>query len=374
MSRPSGNAARDRTGAAGLRTGFTTGTCATAAALASALYRKEGVAPDRVEVELPDGRFVGLPVIHCGDGRFGVIKDAGDDPDVTGGLMVCAGVEPLAGETILFAAGDGVGIVTRPGLKLPVGEPAINPVPRRMIEKAVRTVLDGGARITVSIPGGEAVARRTFNPRLGVVGGLSILGTTGIVRPMSEDALKESLEADLRVKCAQGRRELAFAFGESGERAVWRTLGLPPDATVQTSNYVGHMLAFAAEAGVTAVLLTGHPGKLAKVSAGTMNTHNAAGDGRIEAICTRAALMGATRAQIQALYACPTTEAAMRCVQEAGLDGIWTELAGTAAERAVLQVHGRLQVEAMFFDGAGNPLGASAGAEALVERMRAWED
>lgn len=154
---------------------------------------------------------------------------------------------------------------------------------------------------------------------------------------------------------------------------MWRTLGLPPDATVQTSNYVGHMLAFAAESGVTAVLLTGHPGKLAKVSAGTMNTHNAAGDGRIEAICTRAALMGATRAQIQALYACPTTEAAMRCVQEAGLDGIWTELAGTAAERAALQVHGRLQVEAMFFDGAGNPLGASAGAEALVERMRAWE-
>lgn len=355
-----------------LRSGYTTGSCAAAAALASAAWLAHGAVLEYATIELPDGRPLTLPVTHLGGGLFGVIKDAGDDPDVTDGIMVCAKVEAARGRGIDFVGGPGVGTVTLPGLKVPVGEPAINPVPRQMIETAIRTMYAGGVRVTVSIPGGEEVARRTFNPRLGIEGGLSVLGTTGIVKPMSEEALKESLLADLRVKAASGHRALAFAFGESGERAAQKAFGLPSQACVQTSNFVGYMLGCAAASDINAVLLCGHPGKLAKVAAGTMNTHSTAGDGRIEAICTQAALMGAPASFIRELFQCNTTEAAITLLRGAGMDALWDALAVTAAARCAAHVHGRLRVEAAFLDGAGAVLGRSTGAEDLAQEIRQW--
>lgn len=355
-----------------LRCGYTTGSCAAAAALSSARWLKDGTVLEYATIELPTSASLNLPVTHLGGGHFGVVKDAGDDPDVTDGMMVCAHVDAIDGNGIVFVGGTGVGTVTLPGLKVPVGEPAINPVPRQMIENAIRSVLPGGARVTVSIPGGEEVARRTFNPRLGIVGGLSVLGTTGIVKPMSEDALKESLLADLRVKAASGRKALAFAFGESGERAAQRAFGLPAQSCVQTSNFVGYMLDCAAAAGIAAVLLCGHPGKLAKVAAGTMNTHSAAGDGRIEAICTRAALMGAPAAFIRELYACNTTEAAIVLLRDAGMNALWDALAATVTDRCTAHAHGQLRVEAAFLNSAGTVLGRSTGVEDLALEIRLW--
>lgn len=357
-----------------LRTGYTTGSCAAAAALASARWQADGTVLAHAAIELPGGTRLILPVSHLGEGLFGVIKDAGDDPDVTDGMMICARVEPCEGEDVSFAGGTGVGVVTLPGLKVPVGEPAINPVPRRMIALAIRSVLSGGVRVTVSIPGGEEVARRTFNLRLGIEGGLSVLGTTGIVRPMSEEALKESLLAELQVKTASGRKTIAFSFGESGERAMQNAFALPAAACVQTSNFVGYLLACAAEEGVNAVLICGHPGKLAKVAAGTMNTHNAAGDGRIEAICVQAAMMGASAAFVRELYESNTTEVAIGLIQREGFEGLWSRLAEAAAFRCTASVHKRIRVEAAFLDGTGTMLGCSAGAEELVERMRTWEN
>ena len=357
-----------------LRNGYTTGSCAAAAALASARWQADGTVLAHAAIELPGGTRLILPVSHLGESLFGVIKDAGDDPDVTDGMLVCAQVAPCDGEEIVFAGGPGVGVVTLPGLKVPVGEPAINPVPRRMIEQAIRPVLSGGLRVTVSIPGGEEVARRTFNPRLGIEGGLSVLGTTGIVRPMSEEALKESLLAELRVRAASGRSALAFSFGESGERAMQNTFCLPAEACVQTSNFVGYLLACAAAEGVVAVLVCGHPGKLAKVAAGTMNTHNGAGDGRIEAICVQAAMMGAPAAFIRELYGSNTTEVAIALIRREGLEGLWPRLAETAASRCAAAVHKRIRVEAAFLDGTGTLLGCSAGAEELAERIRTWEN
>jgi cobalt-precorrin-5B (C1)-methyltransferase len=355
-----------------LRCGYTTGSCAAAAALASARWLADGTVLEYATIELPGKKPLTLAVGHRGNGVFGVVKDAGDDPDVTNGMSVLAKVERLPGDGVEFAAGPGVGTVTLPGLKLPPGEPAINPVPRRMIEQAVRSVLSGGVRVTVSIPGGEETARRTFNPRLGIEGGLSVLGTTGIVKPMSEDALKESLKADLQVKAAQGRDALVFAFGENGERLARQAFGLPPDACVQTSNYVGYMLECAVSSGVRSVLICGHPGKLAKVAAGTMNTHNAAGDGRIEAICTQAALMGAPVQLIRVLYICNTTEEAIQLISEAGMGGLWNELARTAGVKCAAHVHGALRVEAAFLGQGGDVLGMSAGALNLAEEMKAW--
>ncbi|MBQ9527310.1 MAG: cobalt-precorrin-5B (C(1))-methyltransferase, partial [Fretibacterium sp.] len=197
-----------------LREGVTTGTCAAAAAKAAALLFRGGQCPDRVTVTGPSGKSFTLSVFPV-PGGVGVVKDAGDDADATDGLTVCASLEVSLEEgPISFAAGTGVGTVTLPGMKVPPGEPAINPGPRKMIEDAVREVLGPRAvRVTVSIPGGEEVAKHTFNPRLGVVGGLSVLGTTGVGRPMDEAALLASLDLELSVLHSLGVKDLIMTFG-----------------------------------------------------------------------------------------------------------------------------------------------------------------
>ncbi|MBR1672203.1 MAG: cobalamin biosynthesis protein CbiD [Fretibacterium sp.] len=366
----------------GGREGVTTGTCAAAAAKAAALLLRDGQCPPRVMVTGPTGRMFSLPVFPVPGGAraaqvpaAGVVKDAGDDADATDGMTVCASVEPLEGEgPILFAAGEGVGTVTLPGMKLPPGEPAINPGPRKMIEDAVRGVLGSRpVRVTVSIPGGEAVARRTFNPRLGIAGGLSVLGTTGVVRPMDEASLLASLDMELSVLRALGVRDLVMTFGHTGETALRRALGVTGRCVIQVGNYPGHVLDEAARRagegpGLPAFrrgLLCGHPGKLLKVAAGSFNTHNRVADGRIEALCTHAALAGARRELIQRLYACRTTENAIKIVSEENLSGVWTSLADAAARRCTKRSFGEFPVEAAFIDNEGNILGCTPGALAF---------
>ena len=198
-----------------LREGFTTGSCAAACALASCLWRAEGECPQKVSILLPAGREY-TPAIHpLAPYRCAVFKDAGDDPDLTNGSEVWAEVSVAASDgPVAFRAGEGVGIVTLPGLKVPVGEAAINPVPRRMIEEAVRSVYPReAAAVTVGITGGREMAQKTFNPRLGIAGGLSILGTTGIVRPMSEEAMAETIRLEMEQLRALGREEIALVFG-----------------------------------------------------------------------------------------------------------------------------------------------------------------
>ena len=205
-----------------LREGFTTGSCAAAAALASCLWQRDGACPERVGIVVPAGKTFAPEIIAHGGYVCGVIKDGGDDPDITTGSEVRARVRLMESDGgIRFLAGDGVGTITLSGMKLPVGEAAINPVPRRMIEQAVRQVFPArAAEVTVSIPGGEELAKRTFNPRLGVVGGLSVLGTTGVVRPMSEEALKETIRLELSVRKSQGAEEIGLVFGSQGETAA----------------------------------------------------------------------------------------------------------------------------------------------------------
>lgn len=309
-----------------LREGVSTGSCMTGGAAAAALWLVTGKCPDVIEVETPIGKTLYLDVVPKEKGVCGIIKDAGDDPDVTNGSEVITKVEILPDDGgITFVGGDGIGTVTQEGLKLPVGEPAINPVPRQMAEKALRKIIGNrGAVVTVSIPGGEELAKRTFNPRLGVLGGLSVLGTTGIVRPMSEEAMKDSLLVELDMYARQGYRSILFVLGTTGENALKARYG-EFQCVLQVSNYIGFMIEEAVERGFTNILIGGFVGKLVKVASGTMNTHSHVADGRLETICTHAALHGAPREVIERIYSCLTTKAAMKIVEEEGLMDIWKE-------------------------------------------------
>jgi cobalt-precorrin-5B (C1)-methyltransferase len=262
-----------------LRSGYTTGSCAAAAAKAAALLLAEGRVVERMEIPLPGGTRVELPIAYirpaAGGAEAAVVKDAGDDPDVTNGALVTTTVAWIVGDGVEFAAGEGVGTVTKPGLAIPPGEPAINPVPRRMITQAVREVTPRGVRVTIAVPGGAELAKKTFNPRIGVLGGLSILGTTGIVRPFSCSAMRESLRCALDVAAAAGIRTPVFVPGHIGERAARAHFRVADEQVIEVGNEWGFALDEAIRRPSWDLLILGHPGKLAKLTMGDWDTHSA---------------------------------------------------------------------------------------------------
>ena len=340
-----------------LREGFTTGSCAAAAALACCLWMRDGKCPDQVCITVPEGRKYIPSIIPHDDGSCGVIKDSGDDPDITDGMEIIAKVDlaEIDGE-IHFIAGVGVGTITEHGLKIPKGEAAINPVPRQMIEDAVRSVFGNrGASVTISIPGGREIAKKTFNPRLGIKNGLSILGTSGVVRPMSEDALKESLYTELKMRALQGAETIVFTFGNQGEETIKRIC--PELPIVQVSNYIGFMLDSALELNVKKLIIGGHPGKLAKVAAGVMQTHSKYADARREAIITQLALMGADVELLQRIQNCVTTDAIMVLVHDAGLDAVWSRIAEAAHRYCSARVRSEISIDVIITDTPGNEIG-----------------
>lgn len=344
-----------------MREGFTTGSCAAAAALASCLWQKTEECPLEVSIVVPEGRTFRASILPREGYVCGVIKDAGDDPDITDRCEVQARADIAAHDgPIEFIAGEGVGTVTLPGLKIAVSQAAINPVPRRMIEEAVRHVIGKhAARVTVSIPGGEALAKRTFNPRLGVMGGLSVLGTTGIVRPMSDDAIRECIALEIRQKRAQGAEHLAFVFGAQGEDVMRRYTGHP---IVQMSNFVGFSLDEAVKQGVKSLVLGGHPGKMAKVAAGAMQTHSSMSDGRREALITALVLSGAEKTVCDAVWQCRTTDEMMGVLTENHLESVWRRVAEQAKQYCLLHVRQDTVIDVMLWDGQGTLL-ASTGEE-----------
>ncbi|MEP9412358.1 MAG: cobalamin biosynthesis protein CbiD [Candidatus Brocadia sp.] len=263
-----------------LRSGYTTGSCATAAAKAATIGLFQKNIPDVVEIGTPAGIKLELKILdkQLSDNAAGcaVQKDAGDDPDVTNGCLVHARVERTYGKTIEIDGGEGVGRVTKPGLQVPVGHAAINPVPRRMIENAVREVIGHGigAKVIISVPNGRILGEKTFNPKIGIVGGISIIGTTGIVRPMSEDAFKMSLLCGLDIARGIGYETVVLVPGSLGERAILNLVNIPKDQIIQMSNFVGFMLKAARKRHFKKIILAGHPGKLAKLLRGDFHTHS----------------------------------------------------------------------------------------------------
>lgn len=340
-----------------LREGFTTGSCAAAAALASCLWQRDGECPARVEIIVPAGKRYAPQILPLENYACAVVKDSGDDPDITNRCEVWTRVVPACepGE-IRFIAGEGVGTVGLPGLKLPEGEAAINPVPRKMIEESVRSVFGGRAAVvTVGICGGRELAEKTFNPRLGIVGGLSILGTTGVVRPMSEDALTESIRLEMNMLRAQGCEKLGLVFGSQGEKALKACF--PALRCVQMSNFVGFSLDTAAELGFRSVLLSGQPGKLVKVAGGCMQTHSRYGDGRKEPLIAHLALLGATVSLLKAVEESVTLDGVLSFIAESGYARVWDELCRAAAHYAMARTHGKLLVSAWMMDSNGKRIG-----------------
>ena len=364
-----------------LRYGYTTGTCAAAAAKAATLLLLTGRAPETVNIMTPKGIGLTLPVKEAsrreGAARCAVRKFSGDDPDVTDGALIAAEVSLCPEPGIRIDGGAGVGRVTKPGLKVPVGAAAINPGPRAMIEAAVKEALEEteavpGLLVVVSVPEGAALAQKTFNPRLGILGGISILGTSGIVEPMSEEALLESIRLEIRQRKALGDRRLILAPGNYGTDFLKTAFGLSEERIVKCSNYIGKALDLAAEAGFKEVLLAGHIGKLVKLSGGIMNTHSREGDGRGELMAACALRAGADGDTARAILACVTTDEMLRILREKGLLEDAMEALGERIDLYVsARVKGALTVGVLVFSDGVGPLCTTGPAKEWVSRGEA---
>lgn len=380
---------------AGLRRGWTTGTCAQAAAAAAAQALLAGSLPREgadwtVTVHLPDGQPFTLPVqsgkIEKRDSQgcplavtCKVKKDSGDDPDVTDGVTVCATVSFFSEDRIEIDGGQGVGRVTKPGLSQPVGSAAINPVPRQMIQKELVRLKEaagweGGFQVLVEIPGGEKLAQRTFNPRIGIVGGLSVLGTSGIVEPMSEKALIDTIEVEIKVKLAEGRRCLIAAPGNYGLDFLRDRWGILARDTVKCSNYIGETIDLAAEHGAEGMLFVGHIGKLVKIAGGIMNTHSRWGDCRMELLASAALRAGLSGDRAAALLGCNTTEDALQILTEKErrkvMDCLLEKIHTYLNIRAQSSAQRDMKTGAVLFSNVYGVLGMTRYGEELLARSR----
>lgn len=367
-----------------LRCGYTTGTCAAAAAAGAAARLLTGETLPAVRIITPAGVAVEAELLQhaAGEGwaACAVRKDGGDDPDVTDGALIFARVERTDTPGIIIDGGEGVGRVTLPGLDQPVGAAAINSTPRRMIGEQMEAVMakagyTGGLRAVISVPEGEALAKRTFNPRLGIVGGISILGTSGIVKPMSEVALLDSLYLEMDQRRAAGTEDLLLTPGNYGESFAREVLGLNLDRWCMCSNYLGAAIDHAAGAGFRSVLVVGHLGKLIKAAAGCMNTHSKTADARRETLTAHAALAGADGALLRALFDSPTTDAGVELLKQAGLLEPVMASIGEALDGQLKRRAGEgLTIEALFFSNQYGILGKTPGAERLLALHRAAPD
>lgn len=371
-----------------MKYGFTTGSCAAAAAKAAAYMLLLGREKKKISIDTPKG----IPyyadvedisrsehVVSCA-----VRKDAGDDPDVTHGALLYAKVTdriPASLEVssqkqqIFIEGGVGIGRVTKPGLDQPVGNAAINRVPRSMIEKEVKEICDladfhGSLYVEISIPQGVELAKKTFNPRLGIEGGISVLGTTGIVEPMSSQALLDTIATELRMKRACGTTVLAISPGNYGQDFLQKTYGYDLERSVKCSNFIGDTIDMAAEIGFNQILLLGHIGKLIKVSGGIMNTHSREGDCRMELLAAAGIRQDVSAETLKELLTCVSTEAALEVLDGCGkrqpvMEDVMEHIMFYLNKRAA----GRLEIRCITYSTEQGELAASPGAHQFLQYL-----
>lgn len=363
-----------------LRCGYTTGVCAALAAAGAARLLLTGSPPPSVSLETPKGITVKAPLEECRLGEdwasCAVRKDAGDDIDVTAGAMIFAQAAFQNGPGIAIDGGPGVGRVIKPGLDQPVGAAAINRVPRQMIRQAVLAVCGeqnyhGGLRVIISVPGGGRLAEKTFNPELGIVGGISILGTSGIVEPMSLQALADTVTLEIRQAAAQGSRHVILTPGNYGVDFLRAQgldrLGVP---VVKCSNFIGDALDACAGSGFETVLLAGHIGKLGKLSGGIMNTHSRYAGCRTELFCAHAAVCGASPAVCRSLMDAASSDGCIAILDEAGLrEAVLRSMLSAISRHLIRRTGGRCRVGAILFSNVYGPLGQT---ETVKEIMESW--
>lgn len=360
-----------------LRCGYTTGSCATAAAKAAAtmLLTSERVAT--VRIDTPKGVVLELEPLEVELAEqyvsCAIRKDSGDDPDDTNGVLVFAKVEKVAEPGVHIEGGVGVGRVTKPGLACAVGGPAINPTPRRMITAEVGSVMEQagyseGLLVTISIPEGVEIAKKTFNPRLGIIGGLSVLGTSGIVEPMSEKALIETMYVEMRAQKARGNKHLLVFFGNYGEDFTRDVMQLDLEGAVTCSNFVGELLDYAVFLGFETLLLIGHSGKLVKLAQGVMNTHSKYADCRTELFALEAMFHGASIEVGQEIYHCLTTDEVTKILKR---EQIFEPVMDKVTERIDFymqhRVHGKIKTAAFMFSNVYGILGKTKAADELIQ-------
>lgn len=349
-----------------LRRGWTTGACATAAAKAAYLALITGEFPDPVEIALPGGARVAFALASQARGpgfaEAGIIKDAGDDPDVTHGALVRARLcVAAAGSGVTFRAGPGVGTVTLPGLPVPPGEPAINPVPRQMMRQAIAEAAAACAGptdivIEIAIDGGEALARKTLNPRLGILGGLSVLGTTGIVVPFSCAAWIHSIHRGIDVARATGLRHIAGATGATSEAAIRAHHGLPEEALIDMGDFVGGMLKYLKKSPVERITIAGGFAKMVKLGQGLIDLHSRAGSVDLAWLAAAADTLGGSAALAQEIRGANSALHALRLAEAEGI-ALAPYVAGEAQARAARLVAGSgMRLDVAIFDREGGLL------------------
>ena len=371
-----------------LRFGYTTGSCAAGAARGAARLLLGEDEISEVELMTPKGILLHLEILDRkrseNAASCAVRKDAGDDPDTTNGILVYAKVEKFLirsdmEDRIVIDGGIGVGRVTKPGLSQKVGEAAINPVPRAMILQAVEEIADqyhyeGGLKVTISVPEGEKIARKTFNPRLGIVGGISILGTSGIVEPMSEKALIDSIRVEMTQHAAMGEQYMLVTPGNYGADYLREHKELPVEKNIKCSNYVGETIDMAVDMGVKGILFISHIGKFVKVAAGIMNTHSHSADARMEVLCSNAIRAGGDLACARSILQCNTTDEALRVLDE---NHILKETMKEITDRIQFYLDHRsyqqILLGAVIFSNEYGYLGQTANAAELIDKISKGE-
>lgn len=363
-----------------MRYGYTTGSCAAAACKGAVTMLLGRKTVDTVDLMTPKGILLHLELLDIqmleDFASCAVRKDAGDDPDTTHGILVYARAEKTDTPGIVVDGGVGVGRVTRPGLSQKVGEAAINPVPRSMILRSAEEAADqfgyeGGLKITISVPQGEEIAKKTFNPRLGITGGISILGTSGIVEPMSEKALIESIRVEMKQHVAQGEEYLLVTPGNYGADYLRDHMTLPFEKNIKCSNYVGETIDMAIDMGVKGILFVSHIGKFVKVAAGIMNTHSHSADGRMEILASNAIRAGADLSCAKKILRSSTTDEALDILKE---DGILDVTMKEITERIQFYLNHRsyeqILLGAVIFNNTYGYLGQTEDAEELIRNMQ----
>ena len=355
-----------------LKYGITTGASAAAAAKA-AVIALTGKPVDRVVIPTPIGMRFEIPVkdsrkLEDGTAVATVVKNAGEDIDVTNGLDITAAVKLTDDGKITIKSGEGVGKVTKLGLQVQVGEAAINPVPQKMIIDAVKEALPvgKGAEVTITVPEGAKVAEKTLNAKLGIVGGISILGTTGVVKPLSLEACRRSLVPQIDVAVARGYARVFFVPGNIGERITKALFKVPDDQIVQTGDFVGYMLEKAVEKGVKEIVFLGHSGKMVKLAAGIFNTHYKMGDARNEVVAAYAASEGADNKTVNAILSSNTTDESTALLTKVNLvRPTYDKIAKRIYARFVERTQNKIKFNVIIVSMEGKILGMDENARGL---------
>ncbi|UAL08156.1 MAG: cobalt-precorrin-5B (C(1))-methyltransferase CbiD [Candidatus Methanogranum gryphiswaldense] len=362
-----------------LRCGYTTGTCAAAASKAASIMLLGGDRINSVVIIVPSGKelCLGIEDITITNDQVicAVKKDGGDDIDVTDGTLIYSAVRKRDDGKIILDGGEGVGRVTRKGLDQPIGNAAINRIPRSMILEAMNDAAEsfgwkGGLEATIQVPDGAEIAKRTFNPNLGIVGGISILGTSGIVRPMSEKALVDTIRTEMRMYFAEGHRYLLFVPGNYGQDYSDNMDDIGSAVAVKISNFLGESLDYAVELGVEGILLVGNIGKLVKVAGGIMNTHSRNADCRMEILSAYTVVAGGDADTARKIMDAVTTEAALDILKEAGLmNKVMYLLAERIEFHMMHRVGGKLKVGAVMFSSTYGRLCESGNASDIMKEL-----